>query len=131
MIVNFIYLHLVAGWSAILFSFLTGAVVGLFFHGEDWAGGYSSFRRRMLRLAHISFFGLGTINILFGLTLGTLDLVIQFQTLTSAGLIVAVITMPACCFLAAWKRPFRLLFPIPVTAALLGILPLLSALYTR
>lgn len=128
---NVIYLHLVAGWSAILLSFLTGAVVGLFFHREDWAGGYSSFRRRMFRLAHISFFGLGTINILFGLTLDALDLVIPFQSLASTGLVVAVITMPACCFLAAWKRPFRLLFPVPVVAALLGVLSLLAALYTQ
>ena len=63
-----------------------GAVPGLLFHDDEWAGGYSSFRRRMLRLGHISFFGIGILNVLF-----------------------AVIAMPLCCFLAAWIKPLFLL----------------------
>jgi len=35
--------------------------------------------------------------------------------------------MPACCFLSAWRKPLRHLFPIPVVSVLLGILLLLIA----
>jgi len=125
--VNVIELHIITGWAAILLSFLSGAVIGLFFHKEDWAGGYGSFSRRMLRLGHISFFGLGVVNLQFGLTLSALELNIPLLSLASTGFIVAVVTMPLCCYLAAWKRSMRLLFPLPVTAALVGIAPLLLA----
>ena len=32
---------------------------------EDWLGGYGSFKRRLYRLAHISFFGLAIVNLMF------------------------------------------------------------------
>jgi hypothetical protein len=123
-----VQLHLLTGWLAILMSFLSGAVIGLYFHRQGWAGGYGSFSRRMLRLAHISFFGLGTINLLFGLTVSSLDLNFPAIRLTSTAFIIAVVTMPLCCYLAAWKRPLRVLFPIPVAASLAGIIPLLAVL---
>ena len=47
------------GWAAILTAFATGAVLGLFFHREDFLGGYASFRRRILRLVHIALAALG------------------------------------------------------------------------
>lgn len=62
-------LNLVLAWLWILLGFVSGMVLGLFFHRENWLGGYGSFRRRMYRLAHISFFGLGAVNLLFWLTL--------------------------------------------------------------
>jgi hypothetical protein len=31
-------------------------------------------------------------------------------------------SMPACCFLSAWKKPFRHLFFIPVGGVLVGVL---------
>src|SRR5206468_12363049 len=51
-------LNLLAAWSGILLGFISGLVFGLFFHREGWLGGYSSFKRRLYRLGHISFFGL-------------------------------------------------------------------------
>jgi len=33
--------------------------------------------------------------------------------------------MPACCFLAAWRKPLRHLFPIPVLAVAVGVLSIL------
>jgi hypothetical protein len=35
--------------------------------------------------------------------------------------------MPLCCFLCAWRKPFRHLFPIPVTGVLAGIIAVLMA----
>jgi hypothetical protein len=80
---------------------LSGAALGLFFDRDALARGYSSFRRRMLRLGHISFFGIGFLNLLFGLTLTAISLPPTHGMIASAGFVIAVITMPACCFLAA------------------------------
>lgn len=114
-------LHIFVGWTAALCGVIAGGFIGLFFHRESWAGGYASFRRRMMRLGHISFFGIGFLNLFFGLSLGSLALREPALQIASAGLLVAVVAMPACCFLAAWKQPLRHLFPLPVLAALTGI----------
>lgn len=122
-------LNILAGWAAMLMGVLSGAAIGLFFHVDSWAGGYASFRRRMLRLAHISFFGIGFINVMFGLTLQALQLTGPALTVGSLGLIVGVITMPLCCYLTAWKKTFRHLFPVPVLAVGMGIVALLYGWY--
>lgn len=118
-------LNLVVGWLGILAGVLSGSVIGLFFHREDWMGGYASHRRRLTRLGHISFFGLGFLNLIFAATANLLNLHGQSLSISSMGLIVAAITMPICCFLTAWKKPLRHLFPIPVVAATVGILAIL------
>lgn len=118
-------LHIIVGWSAMLLGVVSGGIIGLFFHIDEWAGGYASFRRRMLRLAHISFFGLGFINLLFGLTLDSITFEIPFIRLASFGFVLGAITMPLCCFLTAWKKQFRHLFPIPVAGVFTGIIPIL------
>ena len=120
-------LHLLASWFGILAGFIAGAVLGLFFHEEQWAGGYCSYRRRMLRLGHISFFGLGFVNFVYSLTLKLFQPELPYQQTISAALIVGAVTMPLCCFLAAWKKPLRHLFPIPAASMLLAALLVLHA----
>jgi hypothetical protein len=119
-----IELSLHTGWWAMLGGVASGAVIGLFFHREDWMGGYASYRRRLTRLGHISFFGIGFLNLLYGLSLPHLAGPTPGATPASAGalcLLVAAIAMPTCCFLSAWRKPLRHLFPIPVLAATAGI----------
>ncbi|MBI4479400.1 MAG: hypothetical protein HY651_05210 [Acidobacteria bacterium] len=41
------------GWGAVLASLAMGIYMGQKFQREDWLGGYGSFPRRMVRLAHI------------------------------------------------------------------------------
>ena len=118
--------NLLAGWFGMLGGVLTGALIGLFFHREGWLGGYGSFRRRLVRLGHISFFGLGFINFFFGLTAAPLALSGTLLSVASYSLIVAAVTMPACCFASAWREPFRRLFFIPVSSAAVGILSILA-----
>ncbi len=103
----------------------SGAAIGLFFHQEQWAGGYGSFQRRMMRLGHISFFGIGFLNLLFGLTLKYVSLPDPYLTTASYGFMVGMIAMPLCCFLSAWRKPFRHLFPIPVVSVSLAIISIL------
>jgi hypothetical protein len=119
-------LNLIGGWLGMLAGVFCGAILGLFFHREDWMGGYASYRRRLTRLGHISFFGLGFLNLIFAATAGLLNLHGRSLNISSMSLIVAAITMPVCCFLTAWKKPFRHLFPIPVLAAAVGIFAVLA-----
>jgi len=103
----------------------SGALLGLFFHRDGWAGGYGALRRRMLRLGHISFFGIGFLNFLFAMTLAQISLPEAHEQIASTGFLVALVAMPLNCFLTAWKTAFRHLFPIPVLAVLAGIVPML------
>jgi hypothetical protein len=103
-----------------LLGCLAGAIPGLFFHKSDWLGGYASWRRRMIRLAHIAFFGIGFINLSLALTSRALRLDAGFQS-TSILLIVGAVTMPAVCYLSAWKPAFRNLFFIPAMSVTVGI----------
>ena len=119
-----IHLHLLAGWSGVLFGALSGAVMGLFFHREDWAGGYGSYPRRMMRLGHIAFFGIGILNLLYGLSLESITLSVVAMGVASKGLLTAAIAMPLVCMMAAWWKPFRHLFAIPVVGVFAGILPI-------
>lgn len=118
-------LNLMAGWWGMLAGVASGTAVGLFFHREDWMGGYASYRRRLTRLGHISFFGLGILNLLFAATVGQMGLRGAYLATASWALVVGAAAMPACCFLSAWRKPFRHLFPVPVFAVTTGIVSIL------
>ena len=124
-------LNLMTGWLAMLGGVLSGAITGLFFHREDWMGGYGSYRRRLTRLGHISFFGLGFLNLIFAATSPQLLLHGRWLATASWALIVGAIAMPVCCFLTAWRKPMRHLFPIPVFAVTTGIIAILIGGWNR
>lgn len=105
----------VFGWVWILFGLLSGTVIGLYFHDEKWLGGYGSHRRRLIRLGHISFLGLGILNILFYQSLQNHTVNLRFVPLASSLFIAGAITMPVCCAIMAWKKELYLIFSIPVT----------------
>lgn len=106
-------LNLVISWSAILAGLVSGTLIGLYFSREEWLGGYGSWRRRMVRLGHVSFFGTGLLNLAFALTVPALGLR-QVPRLPSVLFVVGAVSMPAVCFLSAWHKPLRHLFFIPV-----------------
>jgi hypothetical protein len=125
-------MNLLAGWISILLGFVAGAVPGLSFWREDWLGGYGSWRRRMIRLAHISFFGLGFINLAFALTAAPAGAAPTGALWWSAVLLVAGnAAMPAVCYLAAWRQRFRQLFAVPVTCEVVGVALLVRELAAR
>ncbi len=113
-------LNVHAAWIGMLLGCLGGAFVGLFFHREDFLGGYDSWRRRLTRLGHISFFGLGLINLGFASTTRFLD-VADGISLASNLLVVGAVTMPLVCYLSAWRIAFRHLFFIPASSVTVGI----------
>jgi len=113
-------LNLIAAWLGILLGFGSGLVLGLFFNRENWMGGYTSLKRRLYRLAHISFFGLGAVNLLFYFTALRLPAITPVIVIASWGFIVGAISMPICCLLMAHFPWTHLLFSIPVASLLLG-----------
>lgn len=108
------------GWAWFVLGMLSGAALGLGFRREAFMGGYASWRRRLARLGHISFFGLGLINVLFAISAQRLTLGPGWIDTASWALIAGGVTMPLCCGLAAWIPKTRHLFAIPVLTLLLG-----------
>lgn len=117
--------NILAGWIGMALGILSGATIGVFFHRESFLGGYASHTRRLIRLGHIAFFGLGFMNLAFGLTVGTTTQSIPMLEIASRMFIAGAIAMPITCFLTAWRKNFRHLFPLPVVAVAGGIVILL------
>lgn len=111
--------NLIAGWASLLAGALFGAALGLFFHDDAWLGGYGGWRRRLIRLAHVSFFGLGLINILYALDAGTRAG--GAGTLPSVLLVGAGALMPPLCLAAAFRPALRHLLALPVAALIAAL----------
>jgi hypothetical protein len=112
-------INLLVGWIAILIGLLAGAGIGMFFQNDAWLGGYASWRRRMLRLTHISLVGTGLLNLAFALSAGALHLDPP-PLLGSVLLVVGAATMPSVCALSAWRSAARHLFFIPVLSLVIA-----------
>ena len=107
-------LNLLLAWLWIVIGFGICFVFGLHFQKERWLGGYGSFQRRLYRLAHVSFFGLGAVNFLFYLTTQSFTHDSIAVTVASWGFVLGAVSMPLCCFILAHQPRLRALFLIPV-----------------
>jgi hypothetical protein len=118
-------LNLLFAWIWMLAGFVSGALLGLRFASDQWLGGYASFRRRMYRLGHISFFGLGFMNLAFALTVRGLETVsIGLLNTASWTFLLGALSMPVCCLAMAHRPNAKppLLFALPVGSLLIGAL---------
>lgn len=113
-------LNLILAWVWILSSFVSGMVLGLFFHREAWLGGYGSFKRRMYRLAHISFFGTGIINLAFYLTAQSFSPAAMSASPASWLFLAGAVSMPLCCLVMAHVPKATMIFAIPVLSLIGG-----------
>ncbi len=123
-------MNLLVGWLAVLAGLLSGAVIGMFFHGEAWLGGYGSWRRRMVRLTHISLVGTGLLNVAFALS--SRALAGPGAPLVASVLFVAgALAMPVVCALAAWRPAFRHVFFVPVACLIVATADVVRVLVKR
>lgn len=113
-------LNLQAAWVGILLGFVTGMVLGLGFHREAWLGGYGSWQRRMYRLGHISFFGLGAVNLFFWLTLKSIPASGAVVAWASGLFVLGALTMPLCCAWLAHCPRCYLVFAVPVLSLIVA-----------
>ena len=112
--------NLILAWLWILLGFVSGMMLGLFFRGENWLGGYASFKRRMYRLGHISFFGLGAVNLLFCLTVQNFSLAGPLVHFASWTFVIGAVAMPVCCAVMASFPKANLIFSVPVVSLIAG-----------
>ena len=117
---TFPQLNFLVAWVWLCLAFVSGLVLGLFFHRENWLGGYGSFRRRLYRLGHISFFGLGIVNLAFYLTAKEASLSPSTMSIAGWCFVTGAVAMPLCCLLMAHFPRTRPLFGVPVLSLLLG-----------
>ena len=115
-----IELNLFLAWLWILLGFIFGMTLGMFFRGENWLGGYASFRRRMYRIGHISFFGLGAVNLLFCLTVQNFSLAGPLVHFASWTFVIGAVAMPVCCAVMASFPKAHLIFSVPVVSLIAG-----------
>lgn len=106
-------------WVWFVLGIVSGAVLGLGFAKTDFMGGYDSWRRRLARLGHISFFGTGGLVLAAALSAAALHAIgtpVSEDGLRVAGtlLVVGAVAMPTVCFLSAWRKPWRHVFFLPV-----------------
>lgn len=106
-------------WLWFVLGIVSGAVLGLGFAKADFMGGYDSWRRRLARLGHISFFGTGGLVLAAALSAAALQAIgapVSERGLRVAGgsLVVGAVAMPTVCFLSAWRKPWRHVFFVPV-----------------
>lgn len=116
--------NLYTAWIAFLLGSLAGMLSGLYFHRKDWLGGYDAWPRRMVRLGHIAFFGLGLLNLAFVFTVHVREIE-HGIALPSILLIVGTITMPLVCYLSAMRTAFRQLFALPALSVTIAVAALL------
>ena len=112
-------LNILAAWLGIVAGVVAGVPQGLFFHRDDWLGGYCSWRRRLMRLGHVSFFGIAFLNLAFAWTVNQPHWLPR-SPLPGATLAAAQGLMPLVCYLAAWRPALRRLFFLPVACVVVG-----------
>lgn len=111
---NPVQINLTLAWLWVVLGFVSGLHLGLHFHQPDWLGGYSSLKRRLYRLCHISFFGTALVNLMFFFTARQFGESGWTVTLASWGFVLGAVAMPACCLMMAHFPNTRMLFAVPV-----------------
>lgn len=120
-------LNLLVAWIWVGLGFLSGLALGLGFNREQWLGGYASWKRRLYRLGHISFFGLGMVNLMFYFTVRAFPSGDLFAAIASIGFVAGAVTMPVCCLLMAHWPKAKAAFAVPVLSLLLaGVLTVVA-----
>ncbi len=122
--------QIVFAWAWMLMGLLSGVVLGLGFHNAGFMGGYDGWRRRLARLGHIAFFGTGLLNLFAALTWRGFELHAAWMAPAAWLLVIGAVSMPTVCFLCAWRKPLRHLFPVPVLTLVGGVGLMLYVLLT-
>lgn len=114
------------GWWSLAAGVATGLVLGLWsFDGPlpvpAWLGAYDDTARRLARLGHIAFVGLGTLNILLARELPQSSLGDSRRRLASRAMNLGNLLLPVLLFAAAAFPPVKYALSVPATAVFLAL----------
>jgi hypothetical protein len=115
------------GWVSFVAGAGSGLIMGLWsFEGPLAAptllGDYADVSRRLARLGHIAFFGLGILNILLARELPTLALGLPAKRAAAAAMTFGNVFLPLTLFAAAVYHPLKYIMPLPATAVFVALL---------
>ena len=104
----------------------TGLIMGLWsFDGPvavpGWLGEYGDTSRRLARLGHIAFFGLGIINLLLARELARWQSGRRAGRICSQAMNFGNVGLPLALFAASAWRPLKYLMPWPALAVFLAL----------
>lgn len=114
------------GWTSLAVGVATGLAMGLWsFDGPvgvpEWLGAYDATSRRLVRLGHIAFLGLGILDILLARELPRLDLGEAAKRLASRAMVLGNALLPVTLFAAGACRPLKYVLPLPATAVFVAL----------
>jgi hypothetical protein len=114
------------GWASIAVGIGVGLIMGMWsFDGPlpvpQWLGEYGDTSRRLARLGHIAFIGLGILNILLARELMQSSLDARRKRLASAAMNFGNIVLPLALFAAAAWRPAKYVMGLPATAVFIAL----------
>lgn len=116
----------VVGWASMVAGAGTGLLMGLWsFDGPvpvpDWIGDYDATARRLIRLGHIAFFGLGILNLLLARELSRLALTQRLVRAAARSMNFGNIFLPVTLFAAAAYHPLKYLLPFPAVSVFVAL----------
>ena len=114
------------GWGSLAVGIATGLVLGLWsFDGPvpvpSWLGDYGDTPRRLARLGHIAFIGLGILNVLLARELDESSLGHAARRLASTAMNVGNVLLPITLFAAAAWRPAKYAMAAPATCVFVAL----------
>jgi hypothetical protein len=115
------------GWASLAAGVATGLVMGLWsFDGPlqppSWVGAYGDTSRRLLRLGHIAFIGLGILDILLAGELERSTLAPRAARAASRLMVFGNVLLPiTLCIAAAW-RPAKYAMGLPASAVFIALM---------
>jgi hypothetical protein len=114
------------GWASTCVGAATGLVLGLWsfdgpFAVPEWLGGYDQTGRRLARLGHIAFFGLGILNVLVAGELRRGALGRRGARAASWAMNFGNVFLPLSLFAAAAFRPLKYFMSVPAVAVFVAL----------
>jgi hypothetical protein len=115
------------GWVSTCLGAASGVILGLWsfdgpFAVPAWLGEYDQTARRLARLGHIAFFGLGILNLLMAGELRRLALGPKISRVASWVMNFGNVFLPLTLFAAAAYRPIKYFMSAPALAVFLALL---------
>lgn len=114
------------GWTSLAVGIAVGLVIGLWsFDGPvatpAWVGEYTDTSRRLLRLGHIAFIGLGLLSILLADELRWSSLSARGRQMASRLMVAGNVLLPVLLVGAAIWRPLKYLMGFPATCVFVAM----------